>query len=148
MSDLPNLELSIENQPAPAIERVTILRELPTGNIRLELGADGTYLLFDADCLDCLPYCKAQCCALNGILLEEEEVEEMKAIAPLEFNERYNAQELRRDADGFCACLNRETRRCGIYEDRPYVCRDFHCTRGSLQRGWKLPNASYRLRDS
>lgn len=130
------------------IDRVAILKELPTGNIRIELGADGIYLLFDADCLDCLPYCQAQCCGLHGLLVTEDEHEQYKGWVPMEPNERLQSWELRRDADGFCCALDRGTRRCGMYKDRPETCRQFHCTRGAYQRGWKLPNGVYRLRDA
>lgn len=133
---------------APVIPRVTPLVTLPSGEIRLEMGADGLYLLFDADCLDCLPYCKAQCCSLHGITITEEEWEDFNGRIPTEPNERLQSYEMRRDADGFCACLHRETRRCGIYEERPQTCRTYHCTRGAYQRGWKLPNSVQRLRDA
>lgn len=129
------------------IDRVTTLVTLPSGEIRLEVGADGLYLLFDADCLDALPYCKAQCCALHGILISEEEHEGFNGRVPTEANERLQSYEMRRDADGFCSCLNRDTRRCNIYEERPGTCREFHCTRGAYQRGWKLPNGVHRLRE-
>lgn len=128
------------------IERVTILKELPSGNIRLELGADGIYLLFDADCLDALPYCKAQCCSIHGIEVDEDEVESLKDLATIVRNEVLDAHEMKRDADGFCNCLNRETRQCNVYEHRPYTCRSFHCTRHAYSRGFKLPCNIERLR--
>lgn len=128
------------------IERVTILKELPSGNIRLELGADGVYLLFDADCLDCLPYCKAQCCSLHGIEIDEDEIDSLQDVATIVWNEVLDAYELKRDADGFCNCLNRETRRCNVYEQRPFTCRQFHCTRNAYSRGFKLPCNIERLR--
>lgn len=28
-------------------------------------------------------------------------------------------------ADGWCAALDRNTRQCTIYADRPFICRDF-----------------------
>lgn len=131
----------------PLVERVTLLKELPSGNIRLESGADGLYLLFDADCVDCLPFCKAHCCSLNGILLTQEEAEEFIASEiPIEWHPDLHDHEMRRDADGFCACLDRQTRRCSIYEHRPLTCKQFHCTKGALQRGFKIPNEINRLR--
>lgn len=133
--------------PAPqSVERVTILKELPSGNIRLELGADGLYLLFDADCLDALPYCKAQCCSIHGIEVDEDEVVSLEGMAKIVWNDVLNAHEMKRDADGFCNCLNRETRTCNVYEHRPYTCRYFHCTRHAYSRGFKLPCNIERLR--
>src|SRR2546421_6276826 len=31
---------------------------------------------------------------------------------------------IRHDADGYCHHVERETKRCGIYENRPVVCRE------------------------
>ena len=41
---------------------------------------------------------------------------------------------MKRDIDGWCTCLDRETRLCTIYNDRPSVCRKFHCSQG-VSRG-------------
>ncbi|HEY9652973.1 MAG TPA: YkgJ family cysteine cluster protein, partial [Coleofasciculaceae cyanobacterium] len=119
-----------------------VIKQLPSGEIRLELGADGVYLQFDCDCLDALPYCQAQCCALKGTGVAPEE---LQAIAyPVEWDRDTELAVMQRDADGFCTCLDRQTRRCGIYKDRPQTCQNFHCTRGAHVRGWKLANSVYR----
>jgi hypothetical protein len=34
---------------------------------------------------------------------------------------------LRREEDGYCYALDRSTGRCGVYEIRPQICRDFSC---------------------
>jgi hypothetical protein len=105
-----------------------------TGEIRVEDGADGAYLLFDLDCLEALPFCRARCCALPGTELSTDEAA----------SGRY-AQEadgllyvLGRRATGQCVYLDPASRRCTIYGDRPDVCQAFHCTRGAGVRGWRL----------
>lgn len=126
----------------PSIPHRQILKTVPSGEIRVELGADGTFLQFDCDCLDALPYCQAQCCALKGTGVHPEE---LQAIAyPVDWDGEIELAVMQRDADGFCTCLDRSTRRCGIYEDRPQVCQNFHCTRGAHVRGWKLANSVNR----
>lgn len=126
----------------PEIPRVTVLVELPDGNIRIEWGADGTWLLFDAPCLQALPYCKAQCCALRGTVVFPDEME--KNAYEAYWNGEEGGLVLKRDADGACTYLDRPTRLCQIYEERPRTCQDFHCTRDAQARGWKLPNAVFR----
>jgi hypothetical protein len=126
----------------PQVPRVQVVAKVPTGEIRIETGADGAWLLFDCECTDALPYCKAQCCALLGTVVSPSELEKVDYAVDLDHN--IGAFVLQRDADGFCAYLDRGCRACGIYDDRPQTCRDFHCTRGATQRGWKLNNAVHR----
>lgn len=122
--------------------RTTLLR-LPSGEIALETGADGVYLLFDCDCLDALPFCRAACCCLPGIDVTPEEHAYLqpnpKAIPLRVIRSDGDAPyEMRRAATGWCAENDPATKRCQIYKDRPRTCRDFHCSRGSDMRGWRL----------
>ena len=126
----------------PDSSKRQVIATVPSGEIRLELGADGVHLLFDCDCLDALPYCKAQCCSLIGIDLTEEE---QKSGLFEAYPEEDGSFTLKRGADGFCNYLDRSCRMCGIYEQRPETCRGFHCTRGHDVRGWKLSNRVERL---
>lgn len=142
-SIIPILEEEEKAESAPIIPRVTVIAQFEEGEIRIERGADGAYILFDCECLQALPYCHAQCCGLKGIILSAEEEDKIGKY-PMVFNPNMDMYEMRRDADGFCACLNRDTRRCNVYEDRPQTCQQFHCTRGSGMRGWKLPNQIHR----
>ncbi len=129
-------------ESAPVVPRKTTLVTVPSGEIRTEWGADGTYLVFDCDCLDALPWCKAQCCGLKGTVVHMEELGELLGVTIL--NEMSGRYEMKRDCDGFCTCLDRDKRLCTIYEQRPQTCQDFHCSRG-LQRGHPLPNSVSRL---
>ena len=123
------------------IPQITIIATVPSGQIRTEDGADGTWMLFDCDCLDALPICRAQCCALKGtFVFEEDAIHE----SLLEWDGSSEEFVMKRDADGRCHCLNRETKTCEIYESRPLVCKQFHCTRGAGMRGWKLANSVAR----
>lgn len=144
-SELDTLPVSAQ-EVVPNIPFRAVLAQVPSGEIAIERGADGAYLQFDCDCLDALPYCQAQCCALKGIVVlpEEEGIELNNSPYPLVWNDNMNFWEMKKSADGYCACLDRETRRCGVYEQRPATCKEFHCTKGHGVRGWKLPNQVIR----
>ena len=120
------------------VPRKLTLLTVPSGEIRVEDGSDGTYLLFDCDCLDALPICRAQCCALVGTVVLEEETEALQGLIEEDFFR--GEYVMKRDADGRCTCLNRETKTCEIYDKRPLTCQKYHCTKGNLNRGWKLAN--------
>jgi hypothetical protein len=122
----------------PKLPRRFVLRETPSGEIAVEQGADGLYLRFDCDCMHALPVCQAQCCGLIGTIVFDDELE--KKAYPVEWEARGQEWVLERQSDGFCKCLDRDTRLCTIYADRPRTCQQFHCTRGAEQRGWKLAN--------
>ncbi|NET46197.1 YkgJ family cysteine cluster protein [Okeania sp. SIO2B3] len=124
------------------IPRKTVIAEFPSGEIRIEDGSDGAWILFDCDCLDALPYCRAQCCGLRGTYVHQEEQD--YANYESYFDQNAQLLLLKRDADGMCYALNRETKTCEIYNNRPQVCRDFHCTRGPDMRGFKLSNKVHR----
>lgn len=126
-------------KPRPQIiPRVTVVATVPSGEIRIEDGADGAYILFDCDCLDALPYCRAQCCALRGTCVQQEEQNYVNYDSYLD--PMLGLRVLKRDADGFCYALDRQTKTCNIYDNRPQTCRDFHCTKGANMRGFKLSN--------
>ncbi len=130
------------NSDFPTVERRYLLKEVPSGEISVEQGADGLYLRFDCDCIDALPICQAQCCGLPGTVVLPEEVQEEQY--PLDWDDQSKYFVMHRDSDGFCTCLDRRSRTCTIYANRPQTCKQFHCTRGATQRGWKIPNAVHR----
>jgi hypothetical protein len=138
------LDESGEITDFPSIPRKLTIAEVPSGEIRIESGADGAYLLFDCDCKDALPYCRAQCCSLIGCKVRDEEAEALTEKGlECEWDDNHGIV-LKRDADGFCTHLDRDTRTCSVYQDRPLTCREFHCTRGADVRGWKLGNSVHR----
>jgi hypothetical protein len=128
----------------PVPHRVVILK-VPSGEIAMETGAEGTYLRFDCDCEHAIPYCKAMCCSLATIQVEEDEIEALEKARkkagfqlPIIQGNSDGNQEMIRDSDNWCRCLDRTTRACKVYEGRPRTCSDFHCTRGEDARGWLL----------
>lgn len=128
---------------ANAIPRKTLVVDLPSGEIRTEVGADGIFMVFDCDCMDALPYCHANCCGMAGTLVRPDEVDKLDQMAEelrnrlVNFNPHRKEHEMKRDADGFCTALDREKCLCTIYDNRPKTCQDFHCSRG-MNRGWDL----------
>lgn len=124
--------------------RTQILKEVPSGTIELQLGSDGVYLRFDCECVDALPYCQAQCCALIGTTVFPEELSNHLVSTSDVTTDNSGRYVMKRDSDGFCKCLDRQSRTCDIYENRPQTCRQYHCTRGAENRGWKLNNYVHR----
>lgn len=144
--DSPTEQLRIN----PA-RRVVLVKLENGGEVRLESGDSGQWLQFDGECLDMLPYCRAQCCALTGTVVDEESQEklaqaygEKTAEVLLDFHSSREWIVMKRQADGRCIALDRETCKCTIYEHRPNTCSAFHCTKGSGMRGWPLGNAVTR----
>ena len=64
--------------------------------------------------------CQACCCRLEVMIVSDTGV-------PAEYIEidRWGGQVMRRLADGWCVALDRDTYLCGIYDNRPWVCREF-----------------------
>jgi Fe-S-cluster containining protein len=116
-----------------------------------EIEFDGRHrrLVMHGACLDLLPRCAAACCRewsvglsldehLSGrfasqktcVLSREPCDKDVPGCANLGY-------ELRKGADGACLHLDADGR-CGIYDARPQVCRDFTC-RGGWQISQALP---------
>lgn len=142
-SDLVPLEpaKTEEDVSFEKIPQRVVLKEVPSGQIVIEQG-NGTWIRFECDCRDALPYCQAQCCGLPGTIVLSEETD---LGYPIEFDEGLNHWVLERGSDTFCVCLDRTTRLCGIYDHRPQTCRAFHCTKGANMRGWKLYAGAVRI---
>lgn len=64
--------------------------------------------------------CKAACCKLEVLLITDTGVPE-RFIK----HDQWGAETMRRLDDGWCICVDRETLLCSIYENRPWVCREF-----------------------
>ncbi len=64
--------------------------------------------------------CEACCCRLEVMLISETGV-------PEKFTEQdaWGSWHMKRGEDGWCAALDRSTYKCTIYEQRPWVCREF-----------------------
>jgi uncharacterized protein len=64
--------------------------------------------------------CRANCCRLEVLLITDTGV-------PTKFieHDQWGGRTMRRLNDGWCAALDRDTMLCTIYEQRPWVCREF-----------------------
>ncbi|MCL1068397.1 YkgJ family cysteine cluster protein [Shewanella olleyana] len=64
--------------------------------------------------------CKACCCKLEVILISDTGV-------PEEYigEDQWGGEVMKRLDDGWCIAVDRETLMCTIYENRPWVCREF-----------------------
>lgn len=125
-----------------------VIKEFENGDeIRIEEGDSGTWLLFDGDCENMLPYCRAHCCTLSGTFADEESQDrliaaygEKDAAKLVDFFQHDDFVSMKRGADGYCIANDKDSRLCNIYEHRPNTCQKFHCSRGSWMRGWPLGN--------
>ncbi|MBA5763091.1 YkgJ family cysteine cluster protein [Vibrio sp. 404] len=64
--------------------------------------------------------CKACCCRLEVMIISDTGVpEEHIAI------DKWGGETMLRLDDGWCSALDRETYMCTIYENRPWICREF-----------------------
>lgn len=73
----------------------------------------------NAESLSC-DTCLACCCRLQVLLLSDDRVPGYL----VEEDEHGRAVMARLD-DGWCAALHRGSLRCTIYQQRPYLCREF-----------------------
>lgn len=74
------------------------------------------------DCEARLPLCKAACCTMRWALSEQDIVE---GIVHWELARPY-ANRIR-ESDGWCVHCEPGTKACGVYEERPVVCRIYTC---------------------
>lgn len=73
------------------------------------------------DCENRMHLCRAACCRLR-FALSVQDVEE--GTVKWDLGRPYM---IRHSADGYCHQLDRTTLQCGIYENRPIVCRGYDC---------------------
>jgi len=73
------------------------------------------------DCENRIPLCRAACCRLR-FALSVQDLEE--GAVKWDLGHPYM---IRHDADGHCHHLDRKSRSCGIYQNRPIVCRAYDC---------------------
>lgn len=64
--------------------------------------------------------CDAACCRLDAMLFGDPEVPEQFVAVDAQ-----GRRSMARLKDGWCAALDRTTLRCTIYEQRPWICREF-----------------------
>ena len=117
---LPAAEYERRRQRALDAQKLA-LAESP----EVQLGpAVDKYALDDAPAIDCasiLPICKARCCTLT-VHCSAQDLDE--GVVRWDYARPYR---LRKREDHYCVHSEPETRRCGIYDKRPAVCRSYDC---------------------
>jgi Fe-S-cluster containining protein len=64
--------------------------------------------------------CEACCCRLEVLLITDTGVPDMFIET-----DKWGGRSMARLEDGWCSALDRNTMMCTIYEQRPWVCREF-----------------------
>jgi Fe-S-cluster containining protein len=83
----------------------------------------------EVNCAERMHVCHAVCCKLS-FALTAEEVDAGKVRFDVGF-----PYMIRHDSDGYCTHNDRSTGFCGVYADRPGVCRHYSCAND--ERIWK-----------
>jgi hypothetical protein len=73
------------------------------------------------DCEKRIPICRARCCSFT-VEMSKQDLDEGLLLWEIE-----RPYVLRREADGLCSHLDRGTRSCGVYQNRPAACRTYDC---------------------
>jgi len=92
-------------------------------------GEDDKDRFTPVDCAARMHVCRAVCCKLH-FALSADEIEGGKVKWDL--GQPYH---IRQEADGTCTHNDRVTGNCGIYSDRPQICRTYSCANDN--RIWK-----------
>ena len=64
--------------------------------------------------------CQACCCRLKVIIISDTGVPDEHIAV-----DEWGGETMLRLDDGWCSALNRNTLMCSIYENRPWICREF-----------------------
>lgn len=75
----------------------------------------------EIDCENRMALCRGACCRLS-FALTVQDLEEGRVKWDLG-----RPYMIRHDEDGYCHHVERESKRCGLYENRPVVCRAYDC---------------------
>ena len=88
--------------------------------------------------------CKGgECCGIVFFTKELAKSKELLAqVKPIEIHE-FNDEIYPQTTDGLCVFLNRQTRKCVIYNDRPKVCREYGLVK-NLECPYIKPNGNLR----
>jgi Fe-S-cluster containining protein len=75
----------------------------------------------EIDCENRIALCRGACCRLS-FALSVQDLEEGRVKWDLS-----RPYMIRHDEDGYCHHIERTTKHCGLYENRPVVCRAYDC---------------------
>lgn len=105
-------------------ERRTLV-ELPSGKIEMVWTGVWATIQFNANCLDCLPYCKAMCCRVFSIQCTPEEAQRFKT-RPHPISKQPT---LERNQFNVCNYLQPDCK-CGVHKEKPAMCDHWACSPG------------------
>jgi Fe-S-cluster containining protein len=95
-------------------------------NLHVEVSENvDKYALKDLPVIDCearIPLCKGRCCALS-FSLSFQDLDE--GVVRWDYSRPYKIRQ--RPSDGYCVHNDPETRGCGVYLNRPAICRSYDC---------------------
>jgi len=83
----------------------------------------------DIDCASLIPLCKGRCCTLT-VYCSAQDLDER--VVNWDYGRPY---QIRKREDNYCAHSEPETHRCGIYAQRPAICRTYDCRKD--RRIWR-----------
>jgi Fe-S-cluster containining protein len=125
---LPHAEF--ERRRQRALDAVaTRLEEQPMVRFGAAVDKYGLKDLPDIDCASIIPICKARCCTLS-VFCSAQDLDE--GVVKWDYARPY---QIRKREDDYCVHSEPETRRCGIYAQRPAICRSYDCR--DDRRIWK-----------
>jgi Fe-S-cluster containining protein len=90
-------------------------------NVSENVDKYGLTELPDIDCEALIPLCKGRCCKLH-FALSFQDLDEN--VVKWEYSRPY---QIRRKEDGYCVHNDEVTRGCGVYHNRPAICRTYDC---------------------
>jgi Fe-S-cluster containining protein len=117
---LPPAEYERRRQRALDAQKV-LIEERP--EVRFGEAVDKYALanLPDIDCASIIPICKARCCQL-AVYCSAQDLDE--GVVRWDYARPYR---IRKREDDYCVHSEPETKRCGIYDKRPAICRTYDC---------------------
>jgi Putative zinc- or iron-chelating domain len=83
----------------------------------------------EIDCASLIPLCKARCCTLT-VYCSAQDLDER--VVHWDYGRPY---QIRKREDNYCVHSEPVTHRCGIYGQRPAICRTYDCRRD--RRIWR-----------
>jgi Fe-S-cluster containining protein len=122
-------EAEEELGPPDASDSPTLPQPVQWPSIALRVEGEQLEPPAQVNCAERMHICHAVCCKLN-FALTAEEVDAGKVKWDLGF-----PYIVRHDADGLCTHNDRATGGCGVYADRPGICRRYSCAKD--RRIWK-----------
>ncbi|HXU69696.1 MAG TPA: YkgJ family cysteine cluster protein [Polyangia bacterium] len=117
---LPPAEYERRRQRALDAQKLLLEEEPPA--VKLGEAVDKYAVkMSEIDCASIIPICKARCCTLT-VFCSAQDLDER--VVQWDYSRPYR---LRKRDDGYCVHSEPDTRRCGIYERRPAICRTYDC---------------------